>query len=74
MTRDACWKTTVTVTIISRGEHPPFYTSMDALDYDMLHGECVGRIEQDSENLTEEEARELVVEFGAAEEFLFDVP
>jgi len=66
-----CWKTTVKVTVLSVGEYPPFYTSMEALDYDMNLGHCIGCIEQDSEEITEEETKKLAVDFGSAEEFLF---
>ena len=66
------WKTTVTVTVLSTGEHPVCFDDLDGLDYLINHTDfCAGAVDQGvSEEVDRATARQIAKEHEMVPAFL----
>jgi hypothetical protein len=64
------WKTTITLEILTAGDGPPDYLSVDSAVYDMNFGEASGVWSQKNVQLDEDVMRDELRKQGSDPEFL----
>jgi hypothetical protein len=67
------WKTTITAVVLTEGDTPPDYDSLTGLaraSYDCLENDASGVVDSASEEVTEEQMRDLLIGQGSDPEFL----
>lgn len=64
------WKTTIKATIVTAGDKPPDYRDLESAQHDFTYGDASGSWGQSDEELTEDQARKLLLEQGSDPDFL----
>jgi hypothetical protein len=64
------WKTMVTVEILSDGDEPPAFGSLEQVQYAITFGDCSGEVSTSTEELTGPEMAQALVRQGSDPRFL----
>lgn len=63
------WKSTITVTVLTCGEKPPQYMSLDEVNYDITEGDASGLWAQVDSEMTQKEMDDALIAQGSDPEF-----